>query len=275
MAHEKGSKGLNDDYKERLHKFFSSTEDLIKLMIMEDENILMHGDFRTSNLMHRRRKGKLEIVPLDYQIIRNGNPVSDLMYFVFSGSDEEFRRCHYQRLMDHYFTQLTLALRQLHVDVEKVYPRETFDADLIRMRPLGLFLGLLMVGIVTVAPEDALNVDSDINMIMQLRWCGHVSRMSESRVAKRIFYSELQDGKRKPGGQFLRYKDVQKRHMRRCNTDPSEWEAQAAKHPEWRRMVHLKVDDFEERRRVGLDNKRDALKARPPTAFTYHTLKES
>ncbi|XP_063626433.1 uncharacterized protein LOC134798033 [Cydia splendana] len=170
LALENGCKGLHDDYKERLHKFFYSTENLVELKkIKEDETLLIHGDFKTSNLMHRRRNGKLEIAPLDYQTFRVGNPVVDLMYFVFCGSDEKFRRFHYQRLMDHYFTQLTLALRQLHVDVEKVYPRETFDADLIKVRPLGLFLGLLMVGIVTVAPEEAPNLDSDINTIMQVK----------------------------------------------------------------------------------------------------------
>ncbi|XP_061720623.1 uncharacterized protein LOC133527584 [Cydia pomonella] len=162
MALENGGKGLKYDYKERLHKFFSSPEDLVKLMIMKDEKFLIHGDFRPSNLMHRRRNGKLEIVPLDYQTLRAGNPVADLMHFVFSGSDEEFRRLHYHRLMDYYFTQLTLALQQLHLDVEKVYPRETFDADLIKMRPLGLFLGLIMVGMVTVAPEEAPKLDGDI-----------------------------------------------------------------------------------------------------------------
>ncbi|XP_063366617.1 uncharacterized protein LOC134655084 [Cydia amplana] len=168
MALENGSQGLNDDYKERLHKYFSSTENLVKLMIMEGEHFLIHGDFKTSNLMYRRRNGKLEIVPLDYQTLRGGNPVVDLMYFVFSGSDEEFRRLYYQQLMDHYFSQLTLALQQLHVDVEKVYPRVTFDADLIKMRPLGLFLGLIMVRVVTVAPEEAPKMDGDIN-IMQVK----------------------------------------------------------------------------------------------------------
>ena len=60
------------------------------------------------------------------------------------------------------------------------------------------------------------NVVSIESYIMrrQLRWCGHVSRMSEQRVAKRIFYSELEEGKRKHGGQLLRFKDVLKRHMK-------------------------------------------------------------
>ncbi|KAJ2944521.1 hypothetical protein O0L34_g3866 [Tuta absoluta] len=107
-------------------------------------------------------------------------------------------------------------------------------------------------------------------MRRQLRWCGHVSRMSDDRVAKRIFYSELQDGKRKQGGQFLRYKDVQKRHMKQCNIEPTKWEVHAEKRSEWRRLIKLKIDDFEDQRKSDLDSKRDLLKARPRIAHTYN-----
>ncbi|XP_063534754.1 uncharacterized protein LOC134744774 [Cydia strobilella] len=165
VALENGCEGLKGDHKERLQKFFASTENIAMLIttMTKDGKFLIHGDYRPSNLMHRRRNEKLEVVPLDYQTLRSGNPVGDLMHLVFSGSDEEFRRLHYQRLMDYYFTQLTLALQQLNMDVEKMYPRETFDADLIEMRPLGLFLGVFMVGMVTVAPEEAPKLDGDIS----------------------------------------------------------------------------------------------------------------
>ncbi|KAI8433746.1 hypothetical protein MSG28_015725 [Choristoneura fumiferana] len=116
---------------------------------------------------------------------------------------------------------------------------------------------------------NVLGVESYL-MRRQLRWCGHVSRMSEARVAKRIFFSELQNGKRKQGGQFLRYKDVQKRHMKRCGINPSSWEEQARRRSEWRRVVRDKVTEFELQRRSDLDMKRDALKAKPPTAIFYH-----
>lgn len=106
-------------------------------------------------------------------------------------------------------------------------------------------------------------------MHRQLRWAGHVSRMSEARVAKRIFYSELQDGKRKQGGQFLRYKDVLKRHMKRCDLHQSHWEAMAADRTQWRRTVREKVSEFERRRKEELDAKREELKARPPAAIQY------
>ncbi|XP_028170391.1 uncharacterized protein LOC114360035 [Ostrinia furnacalis] len=107
-------------------------------------------------------------------------------------------------------------------------------------------------------------------VLRQLRWCGHVSRMTEERVAKRIFYSELEEGKRKHGGQLLRYKDVQKRHMKRCNIEPSQWEGLAAQRPEWREIVKRQVHEFEEQRTTELDAKRDDLKARPSAAIHYN-----
>ncbi|KAJ2950085.1 hypothetical protein O0L34_g11426 [Tuta absoluta] len=107
-------------------------------------------------------------------------------------------------------------------------------------------------------------------MRRQLRWCGHVSRMAEERVAKRIFYSELEEGKRKQGGQLLRYKDVQKRHMKRCNIEPTQWEGLAAQRPEWRGMVKRRIRKFEEQRKADLDAKRDELKDRPPAAINYN-----
>lgn len=107
-------------------------------------------------------------------------------------------------------------------------------------------------------------------MRRQLRWCGHVSRMAEERVAKRIFYSELEEGKRKHCGHLLRYKDVQKRHLKSCGIEPSQWEHLAEQRPEWRRVVNNKVRDFEDQRRVDLDTKRDQLKTRPPAAISYN-----
>ncbi|XP_063635573.1 uncharacterized protein LOC134806281 [Cydia splendana] len=165
QALQNACEGLNDDYKQRLKNFFSSKEIVTNMttQMMEDKTMLIHGDFRPSNLMHRRRNGRLEIVLLDYQTIRMGNPVIDLIYFIFSGSDAEFRRLHYQRLLDRYFTELTIALRHLNIDVENVYPRKSFDTNVIKMRPLGVMFGLMMAGMVTVAPEDAPKINGDLS----------------------------------------------------------------------------------------------------------------
>ncbi|CAG9136099.1 unnamed protein product [Plutella xylostella] len=107
-------------------------------------------------------------------------------------------------------------------------------------------------------------------MRRQLRWCGHVARMAEERVAKRILYSELKEGKRKVGGQLLRYKDVLKRHLKRCDIEPAHWESLAARRPDWRRLVKARVAGYEERRKKELNAKRDALRDRPPAAIIYN-----
>ena len=44
--------------------------------------------------------------------------------------------------------------------------------------------------------------------LAQLRWTGHVARMPEERLPKKILYGELEMGKRFHGGQKKRYKDT-------------------------------------------------------------------
>ena len=44
--------------------------------------------------------------------------------------------------------------------------------------------------------------------LAQLRWTGHVTRMPDERLPKKILYGELQVGKRSHGGQKKPYKDT-------------------------------------------------------------------
>ncbi|XP_063389107.1 tachykinin-like peptides receptor 86C [Cydia fagiglandana] len=77
-----------------------------------------------------------------------------------------------------------------------------------------------------------------ILMQRQLRWCGHVLRMDDHRLPKAVLYSELAVGKRKHGGQHLRYKDVLKRHLSACAIDPEHWEELAGRRSSWRSTIH-------------------------------------
>ena len=82
----------------------------------------------------------------------------------------------------------------------------------------------------------------------QLRWAGHVSRMPDDRLPKAVFYGELAVGKRKQGGQKLRYKDVIKRHMKDTNIEDDTWEEKAANRSVWRGFVRSSISAVEERR---------------------------
>ena len=48
----------------------------------------------------------------------------------------------------------------------------------------------------------------------QLRWAGHVFRMDDDRIPKKLLYGELTVGKRFHGGQKKRYKDLLKATMK-------------------------------------------------------------
>ena len=61
----------------------------------------------------------------------------------------------------------------------------------------------------------------------QLRWTGHVIRMPDERLPKKVFYSELQEGKRSQDGQKKCYKDTLKASLKDFDTSIVSWEQTA------------------------------------------------
>ena len=60
--------------------------------------------------------------------------------------------------------------------------------------------------------------------LAQLRWTGHVTRMPDERLPKKVLYGELQEGKRSQGGQKKRYKDTLKASLKDFNIPTEFWE---------------------------------------------------
>jgi len=55
----------------------------------------------------------------------------------------------------------------------------------------------------------------------QARWAGHIVRMDDDRIPKRLFYGELSEGKRSQGGQKKRYKNSLKVSLKTLQIDTS------------------------------------------------------
>ena len=60
-------------------------------------------------------------------------------------------------------------------------------------------------------------------MRAQLRWVGHVQRMSDNRMRKQIFYSELSSSARSRGGQRKCYKEALKQTLKMTGIDTESW----------------------------------------------------
>ena len=60
--------------------------------------------------------------------------------------------------------------------------------------------------------------------LAQLRWTGHVIRMPDERLPKKVFYGDIQEGKRSQGGQKKRYKDTFKTSLKDFDIPIGPWE---------------------------------------------------
>ena len=107
-------------------------------------------------------------------------------------------------------------------------------------------------------------------MQAQLRWAGHVARMSEHRLPKRLLFGELQEGKRARGAPKKRYKDSLKASLKAFNINPDSWEAAAQDRSGWRAAVHEGAKSCEANRTSAAEQRRQARKnsAKDPTAAT-------
>ncbi|BHF61466.1 hypothetical protein SprV_0100444000 [Sparganum proliferum] len=96
---------------------------------------------------------------------------------------------------------------------------------------------------------------------MELRWSGHLVRMDDERLLKRLFYGDVATGSRRQGGQIRRYKDTLKSSLKRLQTNPTNWEELALDRPTWRRTVKTGAAIYEANRIAAAKVKREARKS--------------
>ncbi|XP_050352664.1 uncharacterized protein LOC126774999 isoform X2 [Nymphalis io] len=94
-------------------------------------SVLAHGDYRPSNLLHRvNDDGEVDVISVDYQTLQMSSPIIDLMYFIYTGSDKNFRKHHLKDTIEHYYTELRAALERLNLTPDDIYSRDDFDYEL-------------------------------------------------------------------------------------------------------------------------------------------------
>ncbi|XP_048007435.1 uncharacterized protein LOC125242642 [Leguminivora glycinivorella] len=153
---------VNKEDKEKLSKVLEGTVGWSKFFELGKPlktSVLIHADYRPSNLMHKEMNGEYHVIPVDYQTTRLGCPVSDLLYFIVMGSDQKFRRQHYPQLVEHYYEHLALLMMRFGLKPEEEYGREEFESDIKAKLPIALGLAAIVLPFVTVDAASAPNFE--------------------------------------------------------------------------------------------------------------------
>ena len=105
-------------------------------------------------------------------------------------------------------------------------------------------------------------------MQSQLRWAGHVARMPNHRLPKKLLFGELQEGKRSRGAPRKRFKDCLKASLKAFKVNPDSWEAAAQDRSRWRATIHEGAKNYEANRTSAAEQRRQVRKdsAKDPAA---------
>ena len=97
-------------------------------------------------------------------------------------------------------------------------------------------------------------------MKAQLRWAGHVARMPDHRIPKKLLFGELQDGKRALGAPKKHFKDTLKASLEAFGINTASWEQAAADRSKWRAAVHGGARQHEGNRKAAAETRRQKRK---------------
>ena len=106
----------------------------------------------------------------------------------------------------------------------------------------------------------------------QLRWAGHVARMPDERLPKRILYGELQVGARSHGGQKKRFKDTLKAALKDFGIDHNTWETTAQNRVAWCGVINKGAAAYEAQLLETAKTKRATRKSNARSAPTSQDL---
>ncbi|KAJ8713721.1 hypothetical protein PYW07_014091 [Mythimna separata] len=150
---------LDEDSRRKLEDFIPSFNEKYRKYL--EGNVgrlcLRHGDFRPNNILVKENNGVVsEMIPIDYQLICYGCPILDFIYFIFSSTDQKFRRSHLLHLKELYYNNLRSFLKYFSLDVSSVYPKNDFERDFEDMLDYGLMIGILLIPLLMTSDD---NVD--------------------------------------------------------------------------------------------------------------------
>ncbi|KAI8425943.1 hypothetical protein MSG28_004937 [Choristoneura fumiferana] len=158
------SECLGDDASKKFNDYIPKLWNKMQhcLFDFKYKRTLVHGDYRANNILMKEIEGELtDVLPVDYQLLCYGCPIMDILFFVFLGTDQQFRKDHLEDLKDVYFDSLTKMLQYFDIDVKTVFPREDFDNLYKEVLDYGIFCFMQLMPFIFAVEDEIPELDKD------------------------------------------------------------------------------------------------------------------
>ncbi|GJQ82640.1 hypothetical protein Trydic_g19658 [Trypoxylus dichotomus] len=150
-----GTQGLAESIMEYGKKAFYSPD-------KTDYDILTQGDCWCNNMMffcYRNINEKpLDVVLVDWQLIRTCIPIYDLAYFFYNIASEEVMQ-NLQYYLKLYHDELTYQMEKLGSDPDTLYPFSVFEQHWKQHAKFGYYMGFMLIRMMLSEKEEQLDLE--------------------------------------------------------------------------------------------------------------------
>lgn len=100
----------------------------------------------------------VDVIFLDWQLIRYASPVADLAYLMFTSTDEEFRTKHLEDILEEYHKALSLRIALLGCDVNKCYPIDIYKKHIREKMLIGLLWSMVVIPLSSGSKDNVIDL---------------------------------------------------------------------------------------------------------------------
>ncbi|KAL0871635.1 hypothetical protein ABMA27_004161 [Loxostege sticticalis] len=163
---DKAIESLEGDAKHKLERYFPSSLEKYKKFVdvpADQAVCLVHSDFRANNILVKEIEGEpIKVFPVDYQLMYYGYPATDFLYFIFAGTDQEFRKNHLEDLKELYYNTFDTYLSKFGIEAKEVYSKKQFEEEYREVLDYGLLCFLILMPFLFAKNDDIPDMENGL-----------------------------------------------------------------------------------------------------------------
>ncbi|KAF2901786.1 hypothetical protein ILUMI_04402 [Ignelater luminosus] len=141
---------------EKLEVFFTNMAQYV-----DDYSVILHGDCHSNNMMFKYEdkdnpQKPTNLCLIDLQISRLGPSVFDLSYFLYACSSKEVLDNH-KLYLNIYYEKLSLYLKKLGSNPDKVYPHAIFQEQWKKYSKFGLICSMVLIHMLVSKQDEVID----------------------------------------------------------------------------------------------------------------------